>query len=232
LNILAFDCAGSRCAAALAADGHVVAARSISSERGHAQFLMPMLCDVLAEAGLGFGDLDRFAVTTGPGSFTGIRVGLATARGLALGTGKPAIGLTVFEAMAEAAAERGIEGRVLVAIESRRAEYFLQLFHVGPDDPANGMARAPGIVPLGEPTMLLPEHIRPWIGEEPAILIGDAARTLAPRLPEPLPADSSIDAVDPASLARLAATRVPGPPPRPFYCREPDAVPAGQAIVR
>jgi len=115
MRILAFDCAGAQCAAALLADGKVLAARSVLAERGHAQLLIPMLSDLLGEAGLAFGDIDRFAVTTGPGSFTGIRVALAAAHGLALGTAKPIVGVTVFEAMA--AATPGVASRLLVAIE-------------------------------------------------------------------------------------------------------------------
>src|SRR6202012_2791976 len=125
MRILAFDCAGAGCAAALLADGEILAARSVVAERGHAQLLIPLLSDLLEEAGLAFGDIDRFAATTGPGSFTGIRVALAAAHGLSLGTGKPIIGIPVFEALAAAAAETGIAApRLLVAIDSRRAELF------------------------------------------------------------------------------------------------------------
>ncbi len=80
MRILAFDCAGAQCSAALAIDSEAVLVENIPAERGHAQILLPLLQKMLAEAGLGFDDIDRFAVTTGPGSFTGIRVALADAQ--------------------------------------------------------------------------------------------------------------------------------------------------------
>lgn len=218
MRILAFDCAGAGCAAALLADGTVLAARSVVAERGHAQLLIPLLSKLLDEAGLAFGDVDRFAVTTGPGSFTGIRVALAAAHGLALGTGKPIIGVTVFEAMA--AAMRTIPTRLLVAIDSRRAELFVQMFD---------RERKP----LTEPAMLPPEAVAGWAGPGELTLTGDAAGLVAPHLAgliAPLsngrpPADWAAR-VEPAIVGRLAEDRPVGPPPAPFYLRAPDAVPA------
>jgi len=218
MRILAFDCAGAQCAAALLADGHILAARSILAERGHAQLLIPMLSDLLGEAGLAFGDIDRFAVTTGPGSFTGIRVALAAAHGLALGTAKPIVGVTVFEAMA--AATPGVASRLLVAIDSKRAELFVQMF-----DP-KGAA-------LTEPAMLPPDAVAAWAGPGELTLTGDAARLVAPHLagmiappPESSPPETWATQVDPAIVARLSQDRPVGPPPAPFYLRAPDAVPA------
>ena len=213
MRILAFDCAGAQCAAALTADGKVPAARSVVAERGHAQLLIPLLTDLLAEAGLAFGDVDRFAVTTGPGSFTGIRVALAAAHGLKLGTGKPIVGVTVFEAMA--AAMPTVPARLLVAIDSRRAELFVQMFD------AKGAA-------LTEPAMLPPEAVADWAGPGELTLTGDAARLVAPHLAGMIdnsPEDWATQ-VDPVIIARLAADRPAGPPPAPFYLRAPDAVPA------
>jgi tRNA threonylcarbamoyladenosine biosynthesis protein TsaB len=213
MRILAFDCAGAQCAAALTADGKTMAARSVVAERGHAQLLIPLLSELLDEAGLAFGDIDRFAVTTGPGSFTGIRVALAAAHGLALGTGKPIVGVTVFEALA--AATRTIPTRLLAAIDSRRAELFVQLF-----DPAGK--------PLAGPAMLPPEAIPEWAGPGELTLTGDAAELVAPHLAGMIdnPPESWAAQVDPAIVARLAEGRPVGPPPAPFYLRAPDAVPA------
>jgi tRNA threonylcarbamoyladenosine biosynthesis protein TsaB len=212
MRILAFDCAGAQCAAALLADGKILASRSVVAERGHAQLLIPLLSDLLQEAGLAFGDVDRFAVTTGPGSFTGIRVALAAAHGLALGTGKPVVGVTVFEAIA--AAVRAVPARLLVAIDSRRAELFVQLFG------ADG-------TPLSEPAMLRPESVAEWAGPGELTLSGDAARLVAPHLAGMIddnPPESWAAPVDPAIVARLAEGRPIGPPPAPFYLRAPDAV--------
>jgi tRNA threonylcarbamoyladenosine biosynthesis protein TsaB len=216
MRILAFDCAGAQCAAALTVGGRVAAARRIAADRGHAQFLVPLLIELLEEAGLGFSDIDRFAVTTGPGSFTGIRVALAAAHGLALGTGRPIVGVTVFEALATAAVESGIAApRLLVAIDSRRAEQFVQMFD------ETGAAS-------GEPAMLAPQAVAGWAGPGPLAIIGSAAATLAPHLAMSLenPATSWGMDVDPAIVARLAETRDTGAAPAPFYLRAPDAIPA------
>jgi len=208
-----FRFAGAGCAAALLADGHILAARSILAERGHAQLLIPMLSDLLGEASLAFGDIDRFAVTTGPGSFTGIRVALAAAHGLALGTGKPIVGVTVFEAMA--ATTPGVASRLLVAIDSKRAELFVQMFD-------------PKCAALTEPAMLPPDAVAAWVGHGALTLTGDAARLVAPHLADMIDNEPETWAtqVDPAIVARLAQDRPIGPPPAPFYLRAPDAVPA------
>jgi tRNA threonylcarbamoyladenosine biosynthesis protein TsaB len=213
MRILAFDCAGAQCAAAILSDGDVLAIRHVLAERGHAQLLIPMLVGLLDEAGLKFTDIDRFAVTTGPGSFTGIRVALAAAHGLALGTGKPIVGVTVFEAMAAATA--GVASRLLVAIDSRRAELFVQLF-----DPAGAA--------LSEPAMLPPDAVAGWAGPGELTLTGDAAGLIAPHLAGLVdnPPESWAARVDPAVVARLAVGRSTGPAPGPFYLRPPDAVPA------
>jgi tRNA threonylcarbamoyladenosine biosynthesis protein TsaB len=213
MRILAFDCAGAGCAAALTADGETLAVRSVTAERGHAQLLIPLLSDLLDQAGLAFSDIDRFAVTTGPGSFTGIRVALAAAHGLELGTGKPIVGVTVFEAMA--AAMQAVPSRLLVAIDSRRAELFVQLFD------AKGE-------PFAEPAMLPPEAVAGWAGPGELTLTGNAAWLVAPHLAGMIgnsPEDWAVQ-VDPEIVARLAASRPAGSPPAPFYLRAPDAVPA------
>jgi len=212
MRILAFDCAGAQCAAAILSDGDVLATRHSVAERGHAQLLIPMLVDLLGEAGLKFSDIDRFAVTTGPGSFTGIRVALAAAHGLALGTGKPIVGVTVFEAMAASATD--VASRLLVAIDSRRTELFVQLF--GSDG-----------APLTEPAMLPPKAIADWAGPGELTLTGDAAGLVAPHLAGMVAnsPEAWTGQVDPAVVARLAAGRPIGPPPAPFYLRPTDAVP-------
>ena len=214
MKILAFDCAGAQCAAAVSIDGETAAEAGIRSERGHAQLLMPLLVRLAAEAGLTLRGFDRFAVTTGPGSFTGIRVALAAARGLALGADKPVVGITNFAAIAADAAQAGIPApRLLIAIESRRAECFAQLF-----DPAGR--------PLAEPAMLAPEAIPAWLGPGAVALAGDAARRVLPGLPGATGMGARFDMADPAIVARLAAYGPAEDAPRPFYLRAPDAVPA------
>ena len=214
MRVLAFDCAGGQCAAALLVDGRVSGARQIMAERGHAQALVPLLADLVGEAGIGFGGIDRIAVTTGPGSFTGIRVALAAAHGLALALKVPIVGITVFEAIAAAAvAARGIStSRLVVAVESRRAECFVQLFD------KSGQ-------PFGAAAMLAPPDLAAWAGTEPLSLAGDAATRIAPYFPAETPI-LPLRQVDAVILARLAAARQPGDPPAPFYFRAADAVPS------
>jgi len=214
MRVLAFDCAGAQCAAALLDGARIVAADRFESERGHAQRLMPLLIGLVKGAGLEFRDIDRFAVTTGPGSFTGIRVALAAAHGLAIGTGRPVVGVTVFEALAAAAvAAQAAAPRLLVAVESRRAECFLQLF--------DGDGR-----PLAEPAMLPPEAVPAWIGDGPLAVAGDAAGRVMPFLTRATALGPDFQRVEPGILARLAAARTPGAAaPAPFYLRAPDAKP-------
>jgi tRNA threonylcarbamoyladenosine biosynthesis protein TsaB len=130
MKVLAFDSSGAACSAAIRdGEGRLLAHRFEPLARGHAERLMPMLREVMQEAGLAFSGLDLIAVTTGPGSFTGIRVGLAAARGLALASGLPLLGVTAFEAVASAVSPdecRG--GALIVAIDSRRDDLFIQSF--------------------------------------------------------------------------------------------------------
>lgn len=212
MRILAFDCAGAQCAAALLDGDRIIARRRIEGERGHAQFLIPLLNDTLADAGLAYADIDRIAVTTGPGSFTGIRVALAAAHGLALALDKPVVGVTVFEAVAAGVIAAGVAApRILVAVDSRRAEIFAQLF-----DPAGR--------PSSEPIMASPADVAAWAGRGPLVVAGDAARLVAPQLDPAASVVGSGD-VDPGIVARLAAGRTPGPPLAPFYMRPADARP-------
>src|SRR3974390_2816555 len=100
--VLAIDTAPSACSAAGAHTGQaaLLAREQLAMARGQAEALMPLIERVMVEADIGFTSLDRIAVTTGPGSFTGLRVGISAARGLALATGKPAIGLTTLATFA------------------------------------------------------------------------------------------------------------------------------------
>ena len=102
MTLLAVDCATNACSAALWLDDGAGPHRYRAMRRGHAETLMPMVRAVMDEAGLAFSDLDAIAVTTGPGAFTGIRIGLAAARGFALAANLPLIGVTTLEAVAGA----------------------------------------------------------------------------------------------------------------------------------
>lgn len=124
--ILGFDTSAAHCAAALLSGDRLIAARVEPMEKGQAERLVPMLEEVLAEGGVGWRDLAALAVCTGPGNFTGVRIAVAAARGLALGLGVPAIGVTVLEARAA-----GADGPVTVVEDARRGEVYVQRFPGG-----------------------------------------------------------------------------------------------------
>jgi tRNA threonylcarbamoyladenosine biosynthesis protein TsaB len=175
--------------------------------RGHQERLAPMLAEAMAASGAGFDQLDRIGVTVGPGSFTGLRVGLAFAKGLAIARGIPCVGIGVLEALAA-----GQGGRVLAAIDARRAQAYLQLFEAG---------RA-----LGDPEAVLLEDAAAWLdrrgGPGGLTLVGSGAPLLAEIVPGArlLP----LAAPDPLAIAGMAAVADPAAaPPRPIYLRAPDA---------
>jgi tRNA threonylcarbamoyl adenosine modification protein YeaZ len=123
--ILALDSALARCSAGLVADGVLCAGRQQEAGRGHAALLPVMAAAVLDEAGIAAIKLDLIAVTVGPGSFTGIRAGLALAHGIALSAGVPVVGVTVGEALADALPHLG-RRQLWSAIDSRRGRVFLE----------------------------------------------------------------------------------------------------------
>ena len=187
---------------------------------------MPMIQEVMNEASLAFSDLDAVAATVGPGAFTGLRIGLAAARGIALATGRRLIGVTTLEAVAAA---QGTQGRpLLVALGSRRADVYVQLF-----DSTGAATGQPRVMPPGDVGGILPPG-------EAVALAGDAADAVRSALgghqPEPLRL-SGPDLPDAAFVARIAADRATGPdaglaPPKPLYLRPPDAITAADRKAR
>jgi tRNA threonylcarbamoyladenosine biosynthesis protein TsaB len=217
MKVLALDSATGACSVAVTRGGAVLARRDAVRERGQAEVLLPMVEEALAEAGLGYADLDRLAVTVGPGTFTGIRIALAAARGLALASGRPLVGVTTFEALAHAVPPGLVEGRTLVvAVDSRRAEPYVQAF-------------GPGLAPLGAPSMVPAEALA--LPPGPLLLAGDGVGLLGPALAGRADAvlAEGVRNPDAAVVARIAAARPrPDAPPRPFYLRPPDvSMPAG-----
>lgn len=210
------------CSVALWRDGTVLAARREAMTRGQAEALVPMMQAVMAEAGVGYDALDRIATTIGPGSFTGLRVCLATARAVGLAAGKPVIGVTTTEALAAGvpAQARG-DGRILAAVDSKRADLFLQMFTFD-------------LSPIGAPFSAEPDAVRALLAEGPTLLVGDAVGLIAP-LPEGCAvAEDAPETPDPAVVAALAAERpVPEAPPQALYIRPPDAaLPANGGRLR
>ena len=224
MTLLAIDCATNACSAALWLDDEAGPRRYRPMRRGHAEILMPMVRSVMDEAGLAFSDLDAIAVTTGPGAFTGIRIGLAAARGFALAANLPLVGVTTLEAVA--AAHEGGTAHLLVALDSKRDDVYVQLF--GPDG-----------APLTAPASAMPDAAARLVPDGLALaLAGDAAERVAAALAGRKPAPRRLDGPglpDAAVVARLAARRFaaspPGPgdvPPSALYLRQPDAVPAAE----
>lgn len=211
MQVLAIDSATSACSAALWRDGTVLAYRFAAMSRGQSEALVPMIAEVMAEAGIDFAALDLLAVTVGPGAFTGIRIGLATARGLALASGKPLAGIATPEAVAAAipAAERA--GRsVLVALDSRRDEVWLQAFDAA-------------LAPLCGPTALVPEQAARLVSG-PVVVAGDAADLVVPHVPDAIlsTARGTPDAVQVAALAAIRWPAGTALPPDPLYLRPAD----------
>src|SRR5271169_5212167 len=126
MKTLAVDTALGACSVAITSDGATLAHHWVPMPRGHAEALAPMVEQAMAESGLAFADLDRLAVTTGPGTFTGQRVGLAFMRGLRLALDRPLVGITTLAAMAAAVEQKS--RLVAVIHDARRGEAYGALF--------------------------------------------------------------------------------------------------------
>ncbi len=208
---LGFDTAGARCAGALVSGGTLLAVRSEAMASGQAERLLPMLEELLAEAGLGWGDLAMLGVGIGPGNFTGVRIAVSAARGLALGLDVPAVGVSGLEALAF-----GTAGPVLSSIDARRGGLYLQRFGPG----AEGPVLAPGGAP--------PEEWRaPGLS-----VVGEQAEALARQLGGTAcaPAHPIAEAVARLASERISAgTGLPPARPAPLYLRAADAAPPREA---
>jgi tRNA threonylcarbamoyladenosine biosynthesis protein TsaB len=216
--ILAIDTALDACAAAvLDTDASkIVAQESQPMKRGHAEALMPLIARVMKASGVAFAALDRIAVTTGPGSFTGLRVGLSAARGIALAAGKPVVGLTTLAAYAAPIVTDNGEHPIISAIDARHDHVYFQA--VSGD--GTSLIR-PRVAPIAE-ALAAAKFGAPH-------LVGNAASILADRWPADAPPPLRIDpqaAPDIGWVAWLGAAASPDmAPARPFYLRAPDAKP-------
>jgi tRNA threonylcarbamoyladenosine biosynthesis protein TsaB len=223
--VLAIDTALDACAAAvLDTDANrLIARESQTMQRGHAEALMPLLARVMQASGIGFSDLDRVAVTTGPGSFTGLRVGLSAARGIALAAAKPVVGLTTLSAFAAPLVSETDDTPILSAIDARHDQVYYQV--------VSGSG-----VPLVRPRVApIADALEAARFGAPR-LVGNAARLVASRWPaltSPPPLVDQHSAPDIAWIAWLGAAAAPdAAPARPFYLRAPDARPQADAIAR
>ena len=222
MRVLTIDTAGPRCAVGLfdvAATARTLATRSEPMARGHAEALLPMVEAVMAEAGADWPRLDRIAVVSGPGSFTGVRIGIAAARGLALAAGCPAVGISAFAARAA-----GILARPLaVMLDARRGEVCAQVFFDGaPPAP-------PAVLAVSAAPEILPPPVSSLAGSG-APAVASAGRAVGRTFRVLCDAGD----IDLAATAILAAGADPArSPATPLYLRPPDAKPqTGARIAR
>lgn len=215
--ILALDTAGVDCAAALydSATRTVLAERCERIGKGHAERLTGMISEVMDEAGLPISAIERIAVTVGPGSFTGIRTGVAAARGLALALSIPAVGVTTLEVLAAAILEEHTRGPVVVAIDAKRGEIYAQAFD------ADGK-------PLNDAQAMDAAAVRDLAAQHAATVHGSALPLLAGENTGAEP-----DRFPAGLAARLASAIINPQKPKPLYLRAPDAKPqSGFALSR
>ncbi len=201
-----------------------MAERSVALERGHAEILLPMIEGVLADGSIGYRDLTGIAVTRGPGAFTGIRIGLAAARGLGLATGLPVAGVTTLEALALTAAGHTERQQIAAIMDTKRRDFFVQVFE---RDPSTG-----GVRSLGEAAVVAGDALAAHLAGVEGLswdhlaTAGDGlAQPAAPELPAGLEALSEIASPSPLSICMLARAQLGNSPspPAPLYLRPPEA---------
>ncbi len=205
--LLAIDTCEGTCSAALVRGDEAIASRMERIGRGHAERLLPMISELMAEAGIGYEALSRLAVCTGPGTFTGLRIGLSVARGLALAKGLPCVGLMSLPVLA-AQAEADAETTVHAIVMGRGGQGFYQAFLGKATD---GLPQ-----PLEDAACLDGDEIAEKVLARPGIVVGSGATLVGRTSPH--------DAVDPVILARLARGLDPASyAPEPAYLRDADA---------
>jgi tRNA threonylcarbamoyl adenosine modification protein YeaZ len=220
--ILAIDTALAACAAAVfdTDGGKVLASETLGMARGHAEALMPLVARVMDRAGVAFHQLDRIAVTAGPGSFTGLRVGISAARGIALVSGKPAVGVSTLAAYAAPHIANEAGNAVVAAIDARHGHVYLQV-----------LASA-GRTLVGPHLASLDDAVRAATAA-PARLVGSAAGLLAAAWPAGAASPVLVEAEEAPAIvwvARLgAAASHTDVAPTPLYLRAPDARPQDAA---
>ncbi|GIX46159.1 MAG: tRNA (adenosine(37)-N6)-threonylcarbamoyltransferase complex dimerization subunit type 1 TsaB [Candidatus Tectimicrobiota bacterium] len=221
MRILGIDTAGPLNGVALVEGEAVRAALALGQPPALRRQLLPLIDTLLRQTGVSLADLHALAVNLGPGTFTGIRVGLATAQGLALASGKPLLGCSGLEALA--AQVQGWQGLICPVLEARRGEVYAALYRRQGDD----------LCELLPGTVLTPEALCATL-EERVLLVGSGVHAYAEvfiaRLGErALLVATPLDPCRAVAIARLAQRRLaasqeaPLPPPKPLYIRAADA---------
>jgi len=218
MNILALDTSMGACGAAVLTGEGIVIAREQRMARGHAEALMPMIAEAMAEAGLDYRQLDLIAATLGPGSFTGVRIAIAAARGFALVTGAKLWGTDSLTVMARTALNDGaidMHGTPFaVAADARAGALYLGLY-----DAAARKREGPLLVETGAAVALLPQDL--------AIAVGNGAEALAAAARDSgREVDAKLIDLEPSAVALAHLAQDAGdsvPTLRPLYLRPPDA---------
>jgi tRNA threonylcarbamoyladenosine biosynthesis protein TsaB len=217
MQLLALDTSLAACSVALWRDGTIAAAESLPMAKGQAEALVPLIQRVCAGAGTALSDVDAVGVTLGPGTFTGVRIGLATARGLGLANGCPVIGVSTLVAIAATAALPPEPGDTLVVQDARRGEVYVELI-----DGTSGAGGGPMVLPL--------DNLAATFLARPLRLVGSGAALAADRLTGNVAVAADTVLPDPARVAALAVAQLEMDgagaftvPPRPLYLRAPDA---------
>ena len=223
MRVLAIDTALDVCAACVmkGSEPEPLASESLPMVRGHAEALLPLIERVMARIDGGFESLDRIAVTVGPGSYTGLRVGLSAARAIGLAVDRPVVGVGTLSALlAPLLADPG-EGTLVAAIDARHGAVYVQALTT-----ASGETLAPVYLPVEEAAARL--------GTGPVILTGSGAPLVAQALSTRGIAASiaGTGVADIAAVAQLGMVADPAHAlPRPLYLRGPDARPQDHARV-
>lgn len=230
MNTLAFDTCFGACSVAATWDGPEGRSGAYRCERlarGHAERLTPMIGEAMSEAPFGFPEIALIVVTTGPGTFTGQRVGIAAARALALATGAPVGTLSSLAVMAYTAAAEipdEVAGKVLaVAVDARRGEIYFQAF------------AASDMAPLGPPELTTPHAAVRALGAQATLAVGSGADALAVEAKGlGFPVTARLGVLEPDVRFVPHGSVPPGKAlPRPLYLRPPDAKPQdGAALAR
>jgi tRNA threonylcarbamoyl adenosine modification protein YeaZ len=217
--ILAIDTALDACSAGVldSTAGAMIAHESLPMKRGHAEALMPLVARVVQQAGRGFSAFDRIAVTTGPGSFTGLRVGLSAARGIALAANKPVVGLTTLTAFAAPFVSETATYPIVSAIDARHDHVYLQVAS------GNGTTLMRPRVAAIDEALAAAQFGAPC-------LVGNAAQMIADRWPADAAPPVLVNPQPAPDIAWVAwvgaAVRPESAPARPYYLRPVDARPA------
>jgi tRNA threonylcarbamoyladenosine biosynthesis protein TsaB len=226
LRVLAIDTALGACSACIleTETGELLARDTIPMERGHAEALLPLIDRLISHVDNGFESLRRVAVTVGPGSYTGLRVGISAARGIGLAAGIPVVGVATLSAFLAPMMAGDTRGLFTSAIDAKHGHIYIQAIAFG------------GKVIIAPSLMSYRDAIR-QLGSGPLLITGTAAASLAAEaraqgVEAHVVEDSP--APDIAWVARLGAIADPATAlPKPLYLREPDAKPqAGARIAR